>query len=1421
MKTFGLLGWLGASICLATCGWGQAPYSFHFTSTRELPQSVIYDSVHGNFFVSVPNENTLYVTSAATGALVGKVWAPSAFEMALSSDGSRLYVTGSPGTTGTAGVEGITVVDTATLHVVDFIQPTITPSLFSTGAPTGVPHLVPRWIGAMNGGSLLTVAGTPGISGGTLLLYSPSTGIAASPTNFVFGDGTVTSSRDGSVAVVSGYYGIGVFNPGSNSPVGTITPSSQAAGGGMTLSPAGSLLLLGGRYLYSTQSLSLKADLQPSMAAGSGGTDLINYDGAAFSPDGTKIYVLTGLPLSTSPGAAAVNPVIAVYNSGTAQLIGYVPVPTGTTGSLALISYGALAADDAGHVVIATSMLQGGDGVPTNLGYLELDASQPSMTLPTSQAQTLGNLSQTAGSPSAPASLTISGSGFRSGAQVFFGQTAAPTTFVSSTQLSVQPPPGLSGRVDVSIGFPDGWALLAPQAYSYGPTVIDQSATAGDVAGGTSVTLLGFGLNGAGSEGYPTVLVGGRSATVTNSNALGPQPSVTFTTPPGSVGPADIQLTGQYGSITLPNAFEYLQEQVVSSLQPLAMVVDTARNKLYVADAASGDVVAVDNVTLATSTLFSSPNGPATALAMTPDGSRLVVLSASGYTMDVVDLNTGADLLTTFPVPNDVGGRYAPEYLATTSRGTAIVSSYDTATYLQGGTYEVDLTTGVSYPLHVLGDEATEPNLLAGSADGSLVYMTLDGSLGISSGPLELWGAATDSSVACCGMGDEEELSTDRLGDRGLAYNYTFDEKLRLVTSPDVDSETPTDDQVYGQTLHSSGGLIYRPFNNDVRILDTHHGNVDLSVGDPNASLGGSQNLAVSYDGSRIYVADSTGLRVISLPTMPVSIGSLTPATGPASGGTTILLRGSGFTTGTTVTIDGQVAQVQFVDATKLQIVSPAVRAAKDVVTVANPDGTSYTLDAAFDASAPVEPETPPVLSRVSPVSAFTGQDISVQVYGSGFGSNTVVYLDSTPEETLYVSPTQVQASFFKLPGPETAQITAVNGSSVPSNAVTLSIANSYLGTISLQPSTVQAGSGAFLLEVNSTPATSFSPTSFVQWNGSALKTTYLSGGILLAQVPASDVAAVGSAAVTVVTPQALYGLGTSNAVTFTIAAPAPVLQLKTTSLTLGPVMAGTSASAAITVLSAGQAPLTVSAATMPESAGPFTVTNNCSGSVAPGQTCTIGVTWEPSAAGSANYQEGGSLTLTSNGGTATVPVSGITGSLVMSSGSSATVRQGSSTTVTVSAISYGYISPTTMTLSCAGLPVNATCAFSPATWSLVSATLGTNNDVTSTLTIATTAPTMAERGGGVRHVVLASMAGLLCFCLRRRKSFIVGLASVLVLTIVSCSAGVAGGGAGNGSGGAGGGTPVGGTPKGTYSVSVTATSAEGSATTTVALTVD
>src|SRR5438552_11091559 len=82
----------------------------------------------------------------------------------------------------------------------------------------------------------------------------------------------------------------------------------------------------------------------------------------------------------------------------------------------------------------------------------------------------------------------------------------------------------------------------------------------------------------------------------------------------------------------------------------------------------------------------------------------------------------------------------------------------------------------------------------------------------------------------------------------------------------------------------------------------------------------------------------------------------------------------------------------------------------------------------------------------------------------------------------------------------------------------------------SISPSSTIAGSGSFTLTVN---GTNFVSTSTVNWNGSALATTFVSSIKLTATVPAANVATAGTASVTVVNPAP--GGGTSNSATFTI----------------------------------------------------------------------------------------------------------------------------------------------------------------------------------------------------------------------------------------------------------------------------------------------
>jgi hypothetical protein len=82
----------------------------------------------------------------------------------------------------------------------------------------------------------------------------------------------------------------------------------------------------------------------------------------------------------------------------------------------------------------------------------------------------------------------------------------------------------------------------------------------------------------------------------------------------------------------------------------------------------------------------------------------------------------------------------------------------------------------------------------------------------------------------------------------------------------------------------------------------------------------------------------------------------------------------------------------------------------------------------------------------------------------------------------------------------------------------------------SLTPNSVAAGAAGFLLTAS---GSDFVSSSVIQWNGANRPTTFVSGTQLRTTISASDIAAAGTAQVTVVSPPP--GGGASNALPFTI----------------------------------------------------------------------------------------------------------------------------------------------------------------------------------------------------------------------------------------------------------------------------------------------
>jgi 6-phosphogluconolactonase (cycloisomerase 2 family) len=179
-----------------------------------------------------------------------------------------------------------------------------------------------------------------------------------------------------------------------------------------------------------------------------------------------------------------------------------------------------------------------------------------------------------------------------------------------------------------------------------------------------------------------------------------------------------------------------------------------------------------------------------------------------------------------------------------------------------------------------------------------------------------------------------------------------------------------------------------------------------------------------------------------------------------------------------------------------------------------------------------------PTITAISPTSAVAGSaaGFTLTVNGTNFVSASVVNFAGTARTTTFVSSTQLTAAIpaAAIASAGTAAVTVTNPGGGASNTVKFNVpsgANPVPTISSLDPSCAPVGAPVFSLAVM---GTDFVASSVVRWNGKDLSTT-LNDGPLMAQIPASDVAATGTATVTVFNPAP--GGGTSNSVTFNIAA--------------------------------------------------------------------------------------------------------------------------------------------------------------------------------------------------------------------------------------------------------------------------------------------
>jgi hypothetical protein len=187
-------------------------------------------------------------------------------------------------------------------------------------------------------------------------------------------------------------------------------------------------------------------------------------------------------------------------------------------------------------------------------------------------------------------------------------------------------------------------------------------------------------------------------------------------------------------------------------------------------------------------------------------------------------------------------------------------------------------------------------------------------------------------------------------------------------------------------------------------------------------------------------------------------LSSVSPTSGPTSGGTTITINGSGFVSGATVRVNGVAATgVTFVSATQLRANTPAAGAGTFAVQVTNPDTQVGTLASAFTYVAP------PAVTSVSPTSGPTTGGTTITVTGSAFVSGATVRVNGVAATGVtFLSATQVRAvTPAGTAGARSVQVTNPDGqSSTLANAFTYTTTTPSPTLTAITPATGSTAGG-------------------------------------------------------------------------------------------------------------------------------------------------------------------------------------------------------------------------------------------------------------------------------------------------------------------------------------------------------------------------
>jgi YVTN family beta-propeller protein len=900
-----------------------------FRRTDEDPFSAVYDSMRKQVFVAVPQINEVRVYSSVDAHEIAAIPVPAPNGVDMSADGTQVIVA--------SRTETYCVVDPAALQL-ESCNPVVFAGSGASGAPEPLNPLT-----LASGNALFVVTDQEG-GGWGLVEWRPSSGFSSDITPSGIGAGLVSFARsaDHSTAAIGGQSGIALFSSASDSFVATI--SYNLGFGSVAVNPNGTRVAALSSGPESSSVITLFDSQFNSLATYTFNSTIVTT-GLLFSKDGSKLYVLG-------------EDVIVCLNSQTLAPIGVVP----SHADLGFPSD----VDETGLIFAPEAMGRG-------IGFF--DASAPSALGTDFPAN--GSFSPPQGSPANPGTTTFSaGQGLTSGSQFYFDTPpglpgAVPATILNisaPTSAQVAPPAHAPGTVNAIVANPDGQLTILPDAFSYGPTIVAMTPSAAPASGQTTVTLMGYGLDFPQSEIH--VAVGGQPASVTSvfagvqfSPFPFPMDTIQFTVPVGNPGVADVTVTTPDGDVTAAKSFQYLASvqnfPVTGGLGELAY--DQPRQRLYATNYGTNQVNVFDLNTHAYIAAVNVGQAPA-GLSITPDGTKLVVANNSSSNISIINLATlSVSATLSLPASSIVQcGAPEPLWVATTNTNLAVIAvscTVEAAGYfeilnLNSQTFGCDASSACNQVVSLFNSTPSGGiENLSASADGTKIFATFNSSGVQGDLPVVLWDTTADTltiehfptfSEAAANADGTLFLADDAVFTPGMFFRF-FLQDLDYLQVGVINPNT-----VPGEKLHPSGSLAYQPQANNIDVLDVHRGRLLWRIAVPFQMQGVLDEMAVDETGSRLFCLSTSGISIVQLGEVPLSVGTVNPSSAPASGGTAIVIRGSGFQPGLTLQVGAQNVNATVIDTSTVQLTLPPLPAGPSRITLKNPDGTTYGLDGAI-----------------------------------------------------------------------------------------------------------------------------------------------------------------------------------------------------------------------------------------------------------------------------------------------------------------------------------------------------------------------------------------------------------------------------------------------------------------------------------------